>query len=290
MKKILLLNLFLFVFVVNTNAQDEKLQLRQLDNANDVMISWNKNTPEQEMKNDVKALSEKGITIKYSDIKRNDKKEIVSIKMSFEDRKGNSGNLALNNPKGISPISFFKQGEEIGFGNAQNQNRNDGFAFFDGLNDGSIMKQFNFNENDIRNGLQQFGFSDLGNGSQSKSKIIIQKDGKKPLVIEDGKVIEVAEGYTEEEIKKIQDEHKMEFNSNESKDEFDLRGKEGNKDFKDKMQKMQIEIEKMMPKNGSNDSEISKKEMKEATEELRKAKKELEEARKALESKSKTKK
>jgi hypothetical protein len=57
-------------------------------NADDVVMTWNKDTPEQEMKDDIKAMAEKGITIKYKDVKRNSKNEITAIKVSYEDRKG----------------------------------------------------------------------------------------------------------------------------------------------------------------------------------------------------------
>ena len=47
----------------------------------DIVMTWKKNTPEQEMKDDCKALVEKGITIKYSDVKRNSKDEITGIRV-----------------------------------------------------------------------------------------------------------------------------------------------------------------------------------------------------------------
>jgi hypothetical protein len=194
----------------DASAQDKKSFSLQDQSANDnIIMTWNKNTPESEMKNDVKALAEKGITIKYSNVKRNAKDEIIALKVEYSDRKGNKGKLELENQNPINTITFFKQDDEIGFGEPSNSN---GFSMnpFNGFTgaDG-FMKQFNF---DTMPDAQSFSFSfPDGNGSgQSKSRIMIQKDGKKPLVIEDGEVIEGAEDYTQEEIEEIKKSHKVE--------------------------------------------------------------------------------
>ena len=74
-------NSFLLVFLlpVLSFAQSDKFALTDTNiHKDDIVMTWNKNTPEQEMKDDCKALAEKGITIKYSDIKRNSKDEIHS--------------------------------------------------------------------------------------------------------------------------------------------------------------------------------------------------------------------
>ena len=194
-------------FSINASAQQNSFSLNDtLNSKDDVVMTWDKNTPETEMNDDVKALSKKGITIKYSNIKRNSQNEITAIKVEYVDRKGNKGNLEYNNQNPISQIVFFKQNDAIGFGQASNGDSMfvnnpfmNGFANAD-----DIMKQFNINPNDKDS--HSFNFSLPNNGQmngKSKSRIEIQKDGKKPLIIEDGVVIEGADDYSPEEIEKL---------------------------------------------------------------------------------------
>ena len=66
-----LLLLLLLVSVFQLNAQQN---LNQKVTDNTVVMTWNKNTAEQEMKDDIKALkTNNGVTIKYSNLKRNSK-------------------------------------------------------------------------------------------------------------------------------------------------------------------------------------------------------------------------
>ena len=293
---------FTFLVQFNLSAQSDKLALTNTDtHKDDVVMTWNKNTPESEMKDDIKALGEKGITIKYSDVKRNTKDEITSIRVDYSDRKGNKGNIEYENQKPIPTIKFYKNGEEVGFGEPNGSNNmiagND-FMNLNGFsNPQDLMKQFQLG-NGGKNS-QSFSFSFPNDGEslgQSKSKIMIQKDGKKPLVIEDGKVTEGGEDYTPEELEKIKSENKVESfgNSNgNDNNSFDLRNQEGLDNYKKQMLRMQGQLDKIMPnQNESDDSksdfEQTKKEMMKAKEEMIKAREELEKAKKDVE-KSKVK-
>jgi hypothetical protein len=281
-------------------AQSDKFTLTD-DNIHkdDIVMTWNKNTPENEMKDDIKTLSEKGITIKYVNVKRNSNDEITAIKVDYSDRKGNKGTLEYNNQKPIPTIKFYKNGEEIGFGEPNSfNNMIAGDDFMNGFNNPQdLMKQFNFGKGDKNS--QSFSFSFPNDGEslgQSKSKIMIQKDGKKPLVIEDGKVTEGGDDYTPEELEKIKSENKVERfgNLNENgTNHFDLRNPEGLENYKKQMQKMQDQMNDLMPNNNSldnskSDLEETKKEMLKAKEEMIKAREELEKAKKEVE-KSKVK-
>ena len=213
----------------NAIAQDEEA-LALTSNENDIVMTWNKSTPDSEMKDDIKALAEKGITIKYSNLKRNSKNEITAIKVEFSDRKGNKGNLSYDNQKPIGTIKFYSQNGEIGFGEPSNSYNplvnND---FFNNLNNPQdIIKQFQFNNNG--NDSQSFSY-DFGNGEslgKSSSKMIIKKEGKKALVIQDGQVIEGGDDYTKEELENIKKTNRLKFNDgNEfNKNEFDFRIKQ----------------------------------------------------------------
>ncbi len=278
-------------------AQDNDLKLLQENTAKDnVVMTWNKTTPESEMNDDVKALAGYGITIKYSNVKRNAKGEITALRMEFSDRKGNKGKLELEGEKPISPIKFFKSGDEIGFGEPQGNEmmwaNNDMFGNFSGGD--NFMKQFNFDFDNPT--IQQFGFSmpEGGEGfSKSKSRIMIKKDNRKPLVIEDGEVVEGADEYSPEEIEEIKKSHRVEsfgnggqnFQFNRESDQF-----KSLDEMKAEMKRMQEDMQKMYS-NGDTNRQMSdedelaktKEEMLKAKEEMLKAKEEMEKAKKDLE-------
>ena len=217
-----------------------------------VIMTWNKTTPEQEMKDDIKALAEYGVTIKYSNVKRNEKREITAIDVSFEDKNGNKGTLSYKNNKPISTIKFFKQDDEIGFGEPSSNSIEDILSFSDLPND--KFKQFNFNFDTDSLSTDSFEFK-TPNGNPfitTKKKFIYQKDGKKPLVITDGEVVEGGEDYTQEEIAKI----KEDLSSKEDEDEISIFSDfnfNDKKDLSKQMEKMQEQINKLLEKNGLNE-------------------------------------
>jgi hypothetical protein len=269
----------------NAFAQEKKLfSLNEDANNDNIYMTWNKNTPESEMKDDIKALAEKGITIKYSDVKRNAKNEITSIKVEYSDRKGNKGSMNLNNQNPINTIQFFKQNDEIGFGEPSNSN---GFMVspFNGLAGGdSFMKQFNF---ETIPDFFDFKSDDGSVTTQKKTQIMIQKDGKKPLVIQDGEVIEGGEDYTPEEIEEIKRSHKMESYGDGKNYSFNFNS-ETDENIKKKFEKMREEMSKMNgsskePSNDAEELEKTKDEMIKAKEEMIKAKEEMEKAKNDLE-------
>lgn len=282
------------LFQIHTFAQSDKsFSLNNSDvHQDDIVMTWNKKTPESEMKDDIKALSEKGITIKYSGVKRNSNDEITAIKVEYSDRKGNKGNLEYNNQKPIGTIKFYKNGDEIGFGEPNTfNNMMAGNDFLNGFsNPQDLMKQFQFGNGGNNSRSFSFSFPNDGEGmSSSKSKIMIQKEGKKPLVIEDGKVTEGGDDYTPEEIEKIKSENKVEhFGLDNSQKEFDFRSQDGLENFKKQMDEMKSK----MGDFGQDKSEMekAKDEMIKAKEEMIKAREELEKTKKDLEkSKSKLK-
>ena len=265
-------------------AQNKKNQDRlEINNTlDDVVMTWNKTTPESEMNDDVKALKKYGVTINYSDVKRNAKNEIIGLKVSYEDEKGNKGELKLNQQSPISTISFYKSGNEIGFGTPTNTGGMDNF-FFNGAPNGEALKQFGFHDEDGNPSTDnfRFNFSDKNQlpKSSKKSKIVIKKPNKKDLIIEDGEVISGKDDYTAEEIEKIKKDAEIgpeSFGTTEVNPlgEFDLRNEKGIQDFKKK-------IKKMMRSDATDADE--KSELEKAKDEMIKAKEELEKARIALE-------
>ena len=192
-----LCSFLLLVSVTSTLFAQQKNPFLKTTSDDNVVMTWNKDTPESEMKDDVKALAEKGITITYSDVKRNANKEITGLKVAFADRKGNKGSLAYDKQNPIDTIVFYNQDDKIGFGEPSNSNQF--FAGTNGLNGFSdpteLLKQFQFNNGGDSQSFS-FNFPDGQNFGESKSEIRIQKDGKKPLVIQNGEIVEGGDDYT----------------------------------------------------------------------------------------------
>ncbi len=272
-----------------TFAQKSKLLKENFDN-NGVVMTWNKDTPETEMQDDIKALRQKnGVAIEYSKLKRNDNNEIIALRIEYKDKDGNSGSQEYNGKNPIDGIRFHKDANGIGFGESQ---QNMGMAF-NNFDFGDLQKQF---QNRIQidtlgnNKSFSFNFNDDNETPRinKKSKIIIQKDGRKPLVIEDGKVVEGQDDYSKEEIEKIQNDNKM----NDGSLNFNFNGNDmelGN--LKEQMEKMQRQMMKIMPemqeksKNetpNSNSDAPTREELKKTKEEMLKAKDEMEQAKKEL--------
>jgi hypothetical protein len=265
-------------------AQNQKKkEIIEINNENDdVVMTWNKTTPESEMNDDVKALKKYGVIINYSDVKRNAKNEITGLKVSYEDEKGNKGELKLNQQSPISTINFYKSGNEIGFGTPENSNGMENF-FFNGAPNGKMLQQFGFRDEDGNPSTDNFSFNfaDKNEAPKStrKSKIVIKKPNKKDLIIEDGEVISGANDYTTEEIEKIKKDSDITSDNFRNKDanplgEFDLRNEKGVQEFKKKIKKLI---------NSEDTDTDEKSELAKAKDEMIKAKEELEKARIALE-------
>jgi hypothetical protein len=274
-------------------AQGKKsITIPKKDSIDNIIMTWNKNTPESEMNDDIKALSEHGVTISYSDVKRNDKGEITAIKVNYLDKNGSNGSLSLNNQKPINTIKFYKQDDEVGFGEPSNSDFMSGNAWANGFNQNDMMQGFQFNDDKDNLPGQQYHF-EFPNGNsfgQSSSKVIIKKEGKKPLVIENGNVVEGGDDFSKEELEDIKNNNKVELYSRTEIPDFNSNGYG---DIAEQMKKMQEQIDQMMsqqsfnePKNLSKEkkeSDNAKEEMLNAKEEMKKAKEEMEKAKKELE-------
>lgn len=283
MKNKLFYSLAFITLMQFTNfAQDKKSAASTNQKSTDsIYMTWNKNTPESEMNDDIKALKEHGVSISYSDVKRNSKGEITGIKVAYADKNGSNGSMSLDNQKPINTIKFYKQDDEVGFGEPSGS---DFMALSNGFNPNEMMKGFQFynDKNSLPGQQYHFEFPNGNSFGQSSSKIIIKKDGKKPLVIQDGNVIEGGDDYTEEEIEEIKKNNKVEsFSSTDNA--F------GNMDIEEQIKKMQEQIDQMMsqpsfsnPNKGKSEVESTTEEMKKATEEIKKAKAEMEKAKKEL--------
>ncbi len=271
------------VFVACNGFSQEKKSKTAENNPNDnIYMTWNKNTPESEMNDDVKALSEHGVTVTYSDVKRNSQGEITAIKVSYSDKNGNTGSLAMDNQKPINTIKIYKQGDEIGFGEPAGSGfmNNDMAGNFFGSD---MMKGFDFNNNGLPGQSFNFQFPNGKSFGQSSSKTIIKKDGKKPLVLENGNVVEGGDDYTKEEIEEIKKNNKAEIIQG---DNFQNFGFNDYGNIQEQMKRMQEQLDQLMerqPLAKSDKPGKGKSELKDPKEEMDQAKKEMENAKKELE-------
>jgi len=271
------------ITIANGFSQDKKpFVIKPNDDKGDIVMTWRANTPEQEMKDDIKALANHGVTITYDAVKRNSKGEITAIKVTYTDRKGNKGALEMDNQKPITTIKFFKQGENIGFGEPVNDDFLSSANGFNGfLNGQNPMQLFNFSQGDADENTKSYRYSFSDDNSSAKSRTFIQKDGKKPLVIEDGEVVEGGDDYTKEELEEVQKNNKVERSAEDAFPNFNFND-QGN--MAEQMKKMQEQLNQLMQKQQDNNPpEESYKSLRESKEELEKAKEELKKAKQELE-------
>ena len=180
----------------------------------------------------------------------------------------------MDNQKPIAPIKFFKQGEEIGFGEPSNENS--GVINFS--NNQDFMKQFNFGNEDQKSQSYSFSFPNNGTFGQSSSKIIIQNDGKKTLIIEDGKVVEGGEDYSPEELQAILGKNKTEYFGDDAMKNFNFNFDGPNSNLGDlnkQLKKLQDQMNQNTPNLDKEDSNNSDSDLEKAKEELLKAKEDM---------------
>ena len=272
----------LIITIANGFSQDKKpFIIKQNDDKGDIVMTWNSNTPEQEMKDDIKALGEHGVTIAYENVKRNSKGQITAIKVTYTDRKGNKGALEMDNQKPINTIKFFKQGENVGFGEPKSNDFLSSANGFSGFSNGqNPMQLFDFSPGSNNENSKSYSYSFSDDNSSAKSRMFIQKDGKNPLIIEDGEVVEGGDDYTKEELDEIQKNNSVEPSDDDAFPRFNFND-QGN--LAEQMKKMQEQLNQLMQKQqGNSQPEENEKLLQESKEELQKAKEELKKAKEEL--------
>jgi hypothetical protein len=227
----------LFLFVVfhsfaQTTENDPLVKLLK----DMYFVTWNKNTPEQQMKDDVKVFAEKGVTLKYSNVKRNESNEIIAITISYKTKIGEKGSLSYDNIKPIGDIKIYKQNNEVGFG--QTPMFPAGLTFSSSVDpEDTMMKNYKYS---------------YPNEKPSGPRIItsIQRTGKEPLIIEDGKVIEGGSDYTKEEIDEFIKQSNESSTGVVGYKQFNY--KKGNQDFSRQLEQIQKQLDDLKQKKENN--------------------------------------
>jgi hypothetical protein len=224
-------------------------------------VTWNKNTPEQQMKDDVRVFAEKGVTLKYSNVKRNDNNEIIAITISYKTKIGEKGSLRYDNIKPIGDIKIYKQNNEVGFG--QMPMLNVGVAFSSSAEqEDALMKNYKYT---------------YPNEKPSGPRTItsIQRTGKEPLIIEDGKVIEGGTDYTKDEIDEVIKRTNESSAGSGGYKQFNY--KKGNQDFSQQLDQVQKQLNELKQKQENSENEIQQAEekIKKVEDDVKEAKKEV---------------
>ena len=199
-------------------------------------VTWNKNTPEQQMKDDVKVFAEKGVTLKYSNVKRNESNEIIAITISYKTKIGEKGSLSYDTKNPIGDIKIYKQINEVGFGELPIFSG--GLTLHSSVNqEDALMKSYNFT---------------YPNEKPSGPRTItsIQRTGKEPLIIEDGKVIEGGSDYTKEEIDEFIKQSNESSTGVVGYKQFNY--KKGNQDFSRQLEQIQKQLDDLKQKQENN--------------------------------------
>ncbi|VXB03319.1 conserved membrane hypothetical protein [Flavobacterium sp. 9AF] len=137
---------FIFFFQIQTIAQVKENQNNNQQQQERVELRIDKNSTDEEIKKETKYLEEKyHLTVKVSKIKRNKEEEIVSLKMDYNDGKGNSGSTQISGDEPIKPYVFFI--------NNNNGKRNMGFTSLSNENKSNATYTYESEDNDEEDAL-----------------------------------------------------------------------------------------------------------------------------------------
>jgi hypothetical protein len=229
-------------------AQTENLKAWDYET---IVVTWNKKTSDDAMNKDIATFAEHGVNVKFDNIKRNNQNEITAIAISYETKKGEKGALSYDNLNAINPIKIYKLPSEMGFG--EPVTFGEGLSFSaEVMNDDTLMKKYNLlNKNE-----------DIG----VTSRTTIQRDGREPLIIENGKVLEGGSDYTMEELNEILSRKDESILSDSAFKSVEFNDNQG---FSTEIKKLQLQIEALTAKQ----KKLENKKMEESKTEVEETKK-----------------
>ncbi len=116
-KKNLLLNSLNLNKLTDENNKSNKTNSKIKNIKEDFTFIITKNFTDEDLKSLSKEALSKGVTLKFSKIKRNSKNEIIAIKAEFKNENGN-GNISFNKKTPIKPFTYYQNAEGFGFGSS----------------------------------------------------------------------------------------------------------------------------------------------------------------------------
>ncbi len=296
---------FVLLFQIKIVAQERALQ-ETISKQGEVSLVIDKNSSEYELKNEVKRLKEEhGVILKYSKIKRNANGEITGIKVEYKDKNGNKGVSQVNGKEPIRPIHFFKNGDIIGFGktksvriivNGTDMNLEEDLV----LNILDSMPEiknfdFNFEAPEIPESIEAVEALEVPEAPEIAkvtdvslvdemndkiSKVIVRKNGDKPLVIINGKVI--TDNKTIQETMKNLYIDDNSSSSDGGKKQVYINWDDARKMRTDALAKARIQLKKMRPTLKKNMEKV-KAEMERIKPEMERAREDIERSRPDME-------
>ena len=291
---------FIILFQIKTIAQEKEPKTswnKKVKQENEIQLVINKNSSEEELKQESKKLKEEhGVTLKCSKIKRNSQGEITGIKVEFKDKKGNKGVSYVEGDKPIEPIYFYKNDESIGFGKPKtvriyanvSRDENADEELTDSNDSIASEDNFNFDFNievpepaELPELAEIPEIPEVPYISDKKSKIIIKKDDKKPLIISNGKVVEGDDSMLNE-IEMAELKNAITMNEDGDNTKIIINGKDMAKIRNEAMKKARIEIQKVRPQvkiQMEKNKEIVREQMKNLEEQMQLSKPEMEKAK-----------
>ncbi|MDN3677000.1 M56 family metallopeptidase [Flavobacterium paronense] len=293
---------FVLLFQIKTIAQEkeEATNTKNVHYGDEIRVVVDKNTSESELKKEAKRLKEEhGITLKCSKVKRNSAGEITGIKLEYKDKEGNKGVSQVDGKEPIKPIQFYKNDRSIGFGNPRqvrifNNNSNEERLIELADEDSTkVADNFDFNfdfDMEAPEALEAPEPAEapeaveapeapmfpkhFWSDSNTETKIIVKKDGEKPLVILNGKVIEGDESIiSKKELDELIDSSSKD--SEGDKKNIYINWNDAVKIRNKAIANAKIQLKRMQP--------ILKKEMERAKAEMDRAKPEIERAKREIE-------
>lgn len=199
-----LLAAFLLYFQVKVVAQERRLVTESdvFDHKTEIVVD--KNTSDAQLKADAQRLKkERGVKLKFSKVKRNAQGEITSIKAEYKTPDGKKGTTQFSGQDPIRPLGFYIHSNgQAGFSQPRSLPRLvkiQGHGL--GKGEGHDELKFDFDGEDVIGmeipeidieipeipmpGIPEWKTNGM------KSKVYIQKDGEKPIMIVDGERVDV---------------------------------------------------------------------------------------------------
>lgn len=102
----------MFVFAFNTKTIAQVEQANVVQKTNVFVSKVDKNSTDKSLEEKVQFYREKGVDLDFKRVKRNDKGEITSIKATYENRKGSTGQYAVQGTEPINPFNLSVEIEE----------------------------------------------------------------------------------------------------------------------------------------------------------------------------------
>lgn len=182
---------FVFLFQIQTIAQEKNSVVAFASPINEVKVKIDKNSSEEKLKQEAKRLKEEhDITLKCSKVKRNANGEITEIKVEYKDKNGNKGTSHIKGDEPIEPFVFFKNDNGLlGFSKAKNNNIV--------VRNGAVISSSDFESLKALSQLDSLKHSDIAYGIGIDENFDFDMDnhtititsGNNPQVIVNGKVI-----------------------------------------------------------------------------------------------------